>query len=240
MYRRIIFSIFTLVITSSSFACYCPYSEEFNLVDYDSYTHIFEVSIKSKYEFKKDSVNIDLPKNSTLYEIGALFGFNISILEVFKGDLNLSENIMGFPAFSSCSWGPEIGFTYIFYANSLNSIEACNRKLVKEYNQEYYENEKAILKSLKTKPKEFQIESNNKLLIEGNFIDEKREGTWKIYSTQNPNTIALMLTYSKGKLLSVKKEIGYSETDEWLNMTYQYYLEQVPPWNENSPTPKED
>ncbi|MFN6377780.1 MAG: hypothetical protein ACK4WD_00790 [Flavobacteriales bacterium] len=240
MYRKIFLTILTLVTSSFSFACSCAYSEDFNLFDYDSYEYIFEVSVKSKYEFKNDSEGKDLPYDPRLIENGFFNCYYISILEVFKGEMNLSEKMMCFPGGSSCSWEPEIGFTYIFYANSLNSIEACNRKLIKEYSPEYYGNEKSILQSLETKPKKIKIKSDNKLVLEGNYIEEKRDGIWKIYSTKGRNTIALTLTYAKGMLLSVKKEKGFSETDEWLNMTYLYYLEQVQPCNENTTKPKEE
>lgn len=238
MYRKVILSVFTFFITSVSIACTCGYSEEFNLLDYDSYEYIFEVKIESKYEFKKDTVKSDIPKPPSLYEFGLLNGYNISILEIFKGELELTEKIMGFPSGSSCSWTPEIGVTYIFYTNSLNDVEACNRKLIKKYGQESYENEKSILQSLKTYPKEIKIKSNDKVLIEGNYVEKKREGIWKIYSTNEQNSVALILNYTSGQLLSIEKEKGYSDEDEWLNISYRYYLEQVKNKNENTTTPK--
>jgi len=238
MYRKIILSIFTIVITSVSFACSCAYSEEFNLLDYDSYEYIFEVKIESKYEFKKDTVKSDKPKPPSLCEFGLLNGYNITMIEVFKGELELSEKIMGFPGGSSCSWTPEIGVTYIFYANSLNDVEACNRKLIKKYDQESYENEKSILQSLKTNPKEIKIKSNEKALIEGKCVEKKRDGLWKIYSTNEQNLVALVLKYTNGQLISVEKEKGYSEEDEWLHISFSYYLEQLKNKDENTTTPK--
>ena len=238
MYIKIILSIFATLITTVSFACSCEYSEEFNLLDYDYYEYIFEVKIESKYEFIKDTVKSDKPKPPSQYEFGLLNGYNISMIEIFKGELELSEKIMGFPIGSSCSWTPEIGVTYIFYANSLNGIESCNRKLIKKYNKGIYENEKSILQSLKSNPKEIKIKSNEKALIEGKYVGEKREGIWKIYSTNEQNSVALILNYTNGQIISIEKENGYSEEDKWLNISYSYYLEQVKNKNENTTTPK--
>ncbi|MGV6861352.1 MAG: hypothetical protein ACWA41_06245 [Putridiphycobacter sp.] len=227
MIQKIILNLFTLFITSTSFACTCAYQEEFNLLDYDAYKYIFEVKIESPYEQKNDSLNSDQPNLPSPYEFGLLNGYNISIIEVFKGDIKLSETVMGFSRESSCSWKPKIGATYIFYASSLDGVEACNRKLINENNQERYRNEKLILRSLKSKLKKIKIKSNGKTLITGKYRKKKREGIWKIYSTNEQNKVALILNYTNGQLTSVKKEGGYSEEDEWLKMSYTYYLKKI-------------
>jgi hypothetical protein len=195
------------------------------------------VKIESKYEFKKDSAKSDIPKPPSPYEFGLLNGYNISMIEVFKGELKLSKKIMGFPNGSSCSWTPEIGGTYIFYANSLNDVEACNRKLIKKYDRESYLNEKSILRSLKTKAEEVRIKLKGKTLIKGKYVRGKRDGAWKIYSTKGQNNVAFILNYTDGQLRSVEKGDGYSEENEWLDISYRYYLEQLEIKYEDTTTP---
>jgi hypothetical protein len=226
MIQKLLLSIFSYLIVGNCLACSCAYSEEFNLLDYDSYKYIFEVKIESKYEFKKDTTERNKPKPPSLYEYDLLDGYNISMIEVFKGDLKLSEKIMGFPKNSSCSWTPEIGVTYIFYANSLNNIESCNRILIKKYEKENYLNEKSILNTLKYSPSEVLIQIEKNTIIEGSHINSKREGTWKVYSPKN-NELALSLIYDKGELISISKETGYKQEDEWLRITYSYYSKSI-------------
>lgn len=226
MVRKTLLSISSFLITSISIACTCAYTEEFNLVDYDSYDYIFEVKVESKYEFKKDTVKSDIPKPPSLYENGLLNGYNISIIEVFKGDLERSEKVMGFPGGSSCSWIPKLGFTYIFYANSLNGVEACNRKLIEKYDKENYQNEKSILQFLKTKPSEVKIESNENILIEGKHVNGERDGVWKIYSITEKNKLKFKLTYKNGDLFAIEKGAGYYQEKKWDSISYAYFFEQ--------------
>lgn len=227
MYQKILLSIATIFISSISFACSCAHSKSFNLLDYDSYEYIFEVKIESNYEFKKDTAKSDKPKPPSPFEFGLYKRYNVSIIEVFKGELELSEKTMSFPSGSSCSWTPEIGATYIFYTRSLNSVESCNRKLIKKYDKENYVNEKSILRTFKTKPGNVKIKSNKNLLIKGKYVRNKRDGTWKIYSTNEQNKVAFTLKYTNGQLISIQKEKGFSEENEWHYITYSYYSEQI-------------
>jgi hypothetical protein len=227
MFQKILFTISAFVITVTSFACSCAYSEEFNLVDYDFYEHIFEVKIESKYVFEKKIINNNKPKPPSLYKFGLLSSYNINILEVFKGDLKLSEKVMGFPNGSSCSWTPEIGVTYIFYTNSLNDVEMCNRILIKKYEEEKYLEEKLILRSLKTKPLKVKIKLDDKIVIEGTHVNGKRNGIWSIYSIKEENKLTFKLTYENGDLLIVEKGLADLDGEEWHSISYFYFTEQV-------------
>lgn len=238
MIRIILLIISAFLITVTSLACSCAYSEEFNLVDYDSFKHIFEVKIESKYSFEKDTVMSDIPKLPSLYEFGLMNGYNISMIEVFKGDLSLTEKAMGFPSGSSCSWTPEIGSTYIFYANHLDDVEMCNRIIIKKYDKEKYLEEKSILQSLKMKPSEVKIKLDNNILIEGAHFSGKRDGVWYIYSTNENNDLMFKLKYEKGELLVIEKSSGYSRENEWHSISYSYFFEQINKKNENRTKPK--
>lgn len=212
------------MISCNSLACSCGYSDEFNLVDYDSYDYIFEVKIESKYTPNLDSLRKDTLGPPSLYVYNLQSGYNISLLEVFKGNLN--KKIMSFSKGSSCSWSPEIGNTYIFYANYLGGVEMCNRKLVKEYSIENYIKEKSILQFLKSKPLEVKIKLNGNILIEGKHINKKRDGIWNIYSTNNENKIVFKLTYIEGELISVERGSGYSQENQWQSISYSYFIRQ--------------
>lgn len=227
MLQKLIFCLTAFFITHSCLACTCHKSEHFNLVDYDFYEHIFEVKVKSKYTPDLDSLKNDTTNSPSLYEYDLLNGYNISMIEVFKGDLKLTEKVMGFPDFSSCSWAPEIGNTYIFYANSLNGVEMCNRILIKKYDEKEFLQEKSILCSLMDSPSKVKIELDSKVVIEGYHVEDLRDGTWKIYSMDKENKIVFKLVYKKGDLLSIKKDVGYSEQEEWHSSYYYYYTEQI-------------
>jgi hypothetical protein len=215
--------IFNFLVSVTYFACSCTDSEEFNLAHYDLNKHIFEVKIMSKYKYIKDTVKSDKPKLPSLYDIGLLEGYNISIIEVFKGDLKVTEKVMGFSTNSSCSWKPEIGNTYIFYTNGLDDVEMCNRIIIKNYDEEFFLKEKTILNSLKKKPNLLKVDFNNKRIIEGNYIKGKRNGIWKIYSTDNKTLFKLK--FENDKLLSLEKGEGFKEEDEFHLVSHYLYSE---------------
>lgn len=227
MIKKILLSFYAFSITSLSFACTCVFSKEFNLVDYDAYTNIFEVKIESKYVPELDSV---LSKELNLHLVNELDysnTYSISMIEVFKGDISLFEKIMFFQNLTSCSWSPEIGSTYIFYTDHLNGVESCTRKVKKEYDFAKYTHEKNILRTLKNKPSKVRINLNENILIKGQYQNDKRDGVWKIYSPTEENKVTFKLTYKNGVLLKLEKGPAYSNENRWLLITYKYFLEQL-------------
>lgn len=224
-------SLFILLYTSSIFACDCIANTHFNLVQYDFYTHIFEVKIEAKYEPKRKIKGFDidtLQPPPAPYEFDFFDGYTISMIEVFKGDpANLSENIMSFANNSSCSWQPEVGKTYIFYATGFGGIDSCNRKLIKKNDNKAYEEEKSILRVLKNTPDTVHITSGTTPLIKGAHINGKRDGVWNIYSGDKKNKLMLTLTYKKGALVAAEKGPGYNDEKEWHGLSYDHFKKQL-------------
>lgn len=218
----ILFSVF--VNSNSVLSCSCYGPDYFDLLTYDTNDCIFEVTIKSKYDPRLDSLKNETLKPSPLNQFNFDNGYYITVNEVYKGEVDLYLKQMGFSNWTSCSWTPEIGHTYIFYSNGVGGVEMCNRKVVLEYDLNEYETEKTILRTLKENPDTVSIRIGKKMLIEGRNRKGVRTGTWLIYSLTEKNDIAFELDYEKGILKEIRIGPGY-DIDEyhWHSIVYSEY-----------------
>lgn len=222
-----VFILSTFLLSKSMLSCTCYGPGNFDLLTYDSHAYIFEVTIDSIYEPQQDSLPHDTLRPPSLFFLNLVNGYSVTLKEVYKGDVDPQLKFMGFPKGSSCEWTPEIGYTYIFYADWINGIEMCNRKVVLEYNQETFETEKKILRILKESPEVLAINDGVRKVLTGKNDKGLRVGTWYIYSLTESNEIVFELDYEKGKLMGFRTGPGYNESEHWLYIVHRAYQEQV-------------
>jgi hypothetical protein len=226
-WHKIFLFFSSFFLSKAILACMCYGPDKFDLLTYDTYNYIFEVTVNSIYEPQQDSLPQDTLRPPSLFFHNLVNGYEITIKEVYKGDVDPHLKFMGFPKGSSCSWTPEIGYTYIFYADWINGIEMCNRKVVLDYNQEAFETEKKILRILKESPEVLAINDGERKVLTGKNDKGLRVGTWYIYSLTESNEIVFELDYENGKLMGFRTGPGYNELEHWLYIVRREYQEQV-------------
>jgi len=225
--NRLITICFFLLFASSGLACSCSEAKHFDLLHYDMYHYIFQVTIESEHIAGKDSSNQDTLQPPDLFDFGLEKTFNITIQEVFKGDIKTTTKTIGFPIGSSCSWSPQLGYSYIFYADYFGGIEMCHRKIVLEYEKKEFEQEISILRTLRDKPEKVLIKMGDKTLIEGTNKNGKRFGTWKVHSLAEGNPIAYELTYSDGDLSKIVLGSGFDTDNHFYYLAHRLYSKQI-------------
>ncbi len=226
--HKIVLIFAAFMLSNSLLCCICYGPGNFDLLTYDTQSYIFEVTVNSLYKSQPDSLQLDSVKPPSLFDRDLLNSYNITVNEVYKGNVDPGMKHMGFPKGSSCSWTPEIGMTYIFYTNWINGIEMCDRKVVLEYNQMEFETEKKILRILKESADIVSIKVGERMLFNGKNDKGLRVGTWFIYSLAEPNEIAFELDYENGKLMRFRTGPGYNELDRWQYIVYREYQGMIP------------
>jgi hypothetical protein len=191
------------------------------------YHCIFQVTVESEYLGNKDTSNQDTLQPPSLFDFGLEKTYNVTIQEVFKGDIETTRKTMGFPVGSSCSWYPQLGYTYIFYADYFGGIEMCHRKVVLEYEKKEFKEEISILRTLRDKPEKVLIKIGDKTLIEGTNKNGKRVGLWKVHSLKEGNPVVYELTYSDGDLSKIVLGSGFDTDNHFNYLAYRLYSKQI-------------
>jgi len=209
-----LFSLLVLLLSSyQTDACSCYGLQDFDLIHLDSYKYIFEVKVESTFGSKESEAKNEL--DSLRIQIAELSNsYKVQLIEQFKGNVRLKNSIMSFPSVSSCSWRPQVGETYIFYANSFSNIGMCDRKTLKSHSKERHEIEKQHLRELKRKPNNVVLLNGDKKVLTGQYKDGERYGRWIAYNLDSINSIKYEISYKDGKLQSFKEGASFKENYE--------------------------
>lgn len=260
MKKIITISVLIVSISNTIFGCSCYMVNSFDLSDFDESINIAEIKVleklKGDYEIRLAQYKIDTTNWDKEYPPPPLrppddySEFQIEVIEIFKGSLNLSIiELRATGKYSSCYWEPEVGKTYIFYFgellterdNEIVEIGGCQRRIRND--SKNFNSEVEALKTFKEKRSgKFEIDQSDLIndldrpyiSIRGRFKKGKRFGRWIIaepiiYSKdiKQPRKKLLVLRYKDGNLISIKFfEPNNAQMNNYILRRWKYYYEE--------------
>jgi len=237
--------IFLFILTNSAYCCTCYVPGSFSLSAFDRFPNIVEMKIIK-----------ELPSSETKDPFGFEYsGFEIEVLEVFKGKIELElKKLSVYGGFSSCDWIPKAGSQYLFYLGENNSETegmfatrmGCQRRFVTDDSESKSEIEALRIIRDKTNGK---VKIDQTILLEepgkqnyysviGKMKNGKRHGKWILAEPLNysrsdfsPQSKVIEIKYRLGEVVSVIHHPYKEERDreKFAERWNQYYESLIQP-----------